>query len=126
MNFQNVRAAGQTLIFALMMVVAGCGKKEWESLESESNGYVCKKCGFKFYTDHTVYAEVCPKCKEMDIRPVVAYPCEKCKHLTISDSTHGHVPCENCQNIVAGSILPHEPDLKAWGAVKKTAEETKR
>jgi len=106
-------------------MAAGCNKgpELGSADQTDSNGYICGKCGYKFYTDEKVFAEFCPKCKDTFIRPVVAYVCEKDQHLTLSSSTHGSVACEQCQTTTAVTRMPRSADLKAWGAEKKNRAE---
>jgi hypothetical protein len=112
------------LTLAVCVIAAGCGQGPvvGDADKTDSNGYICGKCGFKFYTDEKVFAEFCPKCKDSYIRPVVAYVCEKDKHLTLSSTAHGSVVCEQCQEKTSVTRMPRSADLKAWGAEKETKE----
>jgi DNA-directed RNA polymerase subunit RPC12/RpoP len=111
------------LLFLAAIVMTGCGKPGWEAIDSNANGFICQKCGAKFYTDRAVFAEFCPNCKDANIRPVMGYVCDKCQHLTLSTATHGSTTCEKCQATVSGSKLPTAKEFVEWGAVKKTKAE---
>jgi hypothetical protein len=111
-------------LFALAAILlASCSKPGWSVIDSDANGFVCQKCGTKFYTDRDVFAEFCPNCKDGNLRQVVGYVCDKCQHLTLSTSTHGSITCEKCQATISGSKLPTAKEFIAWGAVKKTKAE---
>ncbi len=117
------RIASWLVLLLMVAAFAGCQKKAWTSIESESNGYLCQKCGFKFYTEHQVFPDFCPQCKDVNVRPVVEYRCDKCGHTNISAEAHGGVHCEKCPATLSASLLPHEAELLAWGAVKKTRKD---
>jgi hypothetical protein len=105
------------------MLLIGCsGRKTAASMESDANGYQCDQCNLKFYTDHDVFAGVCPACKPGTPFSVVGYVCPKDNHMTILRQGRAGI-CEQCKGPVTGFLLPRESDLKAWGAVKKTKAE---
>ena len=118
-------ANGSFLPFWLALLtfcVSGCKKDAaMAAMETDANGYVCLKCGGKFYTPRTVFLGAnCPKCKEQSLIDVVGYLCEKDKHLTIraSRSDPKGAICEQCQTRLNNAMYsPKEKDLKAWGAV---------
>jgi hypothetical protein len=115
------------LMFAMLagaLVLAGCKKSPGEAAgESDVNGYLCVKCKAKFYTGEGVFAEHCPGCKGFDLKPVVGYVCEKDQHVTVMPRGAGMARCEKCRDPLAAIKLPREPDLKAWGATKKSRAE---
>src|SRR3569832_359324 len=93
------------ILFAFVLVCfslnfTGCSQGN-PAGDSDSNGYVCNKCGTKFYTSRSVFAEFCPNCKSFDLAQTVAYLCEKDQHVTMSTKTHGGEVCEKCQAHVA-------------------------
>ncbi len=106
------------------VLLVSCGKKDvaTKATESDANGYVCLKCGAKYYTDSNVFiGPHCPKCNDLSLEEVVGYWCEKDHHLTIRarrGDPNGAV-CEQCKAPLENSmLLPHATDLKAWGATK--------
>lgn len=107
----------------LFVGLTGCKKDAGISaLETDANGYLCLKCGAKFYTERTVFmGPQCPQCKENALTQTVGYYCEKDQHLTIRASTgdrQGAV-CEKCQTHLVNAVkAPSEKDYKAWGATK--------
>ena len=119
------RAIGRSLLFlgvgtALLMVDACRKNVSEEASDSDANGYLCTKCGAKFYTSRSVFLAVtCPKCKQETLVEVVGYFCEKDSHLTLKGRTNdrnGATACEKCGAPLGGMRLPREKDLKAWGA----------
>jgi hypothetical protein len=106
-------------IFCISLLLSSCGQSN-PAEETDSNGYMCNKCGTKFYTPRKVFAEFCPSCKSYDLAQVVAYVCDKDQHVTLSTKAHGGEVCEKCQAHVAAVMLPKEKDFTAWGATKKT------
>jgi len=117
-KFSRCLLACFSLVF---LAVAGCKKSTAEAAgESDVNGYLCLKCKGRFYTEQGVFAEHCPACKDFGIRPVVGYVCEKDQHVTVTPRGVGAGLCEKCRAPLAAMKLPREPELKAWGAVKKT------
>lgn len=110
-------------LVAAALVLSGCGKNvAEEASDSDANGYLCTKCGAKYYTPRSVFLPVnCPKCHEEGIVEVVGYYCERDKYLTVvgrHQDRGGAATCEKCQAPLNGMRLPRENDLKAWGAVK--------
>lgn len=104
--------------------LAGCSKKPGEeAIDSDSNGYVCRSCNAKFYTERKVFAEHCPACKAPNIVSVVAFFCEKDGHSTLTARGPNSFTCEKCQSPVAAIRLPKETELRAWGASKKSKVE---
>lgn len=107
----------------LVAGVMGCKKDpSVAAIDTDANGYVCLKCGAKFYTERTVFlGSQCPQCKENTLTQAVGYYCEKDQHLTIrarSGDREGAV-CEKCQaHLVNAMKAPSEKDYKAWGATK--------
>jgi phage FluMu protein Com len=107
----------------LCLASAGCGKDAAaDAMESDANGYVCLKCGAKFYTARTVFiGPKCPQCKEDSLAEVVGYYCEKEHHLTIRPRRGDRVGavCELCQAPLVNAMRsPRQKDLVAWGAVQ--------
>jgi transcription initiation factor IIE alpha subunit len=106
--------------FAALM---GCTREaNVAAIETDANGYICRKCGAKFYTERTVFmGSQCPQCKENTLTQTVGYYCEKDQRLTIrarEGDPQGAV-CEKCQaHLVNAMKAPHEKDYKAWGATK--------
>jgi DNA-directed RNA polymerase subunit RPC12/RpoP len=103
--------------------LVGCNKDAGlAALETDANGYVCLKCGGKFYTERTVFmGSKCPQCNQDTLTQAVGYYCEKDKHLTIrarAGDRQGAL-CEKCQAPLVNAMKePHEKDYKAWGATK--------
>jgi hypothetical protein len=115
-------------MFAIWLVIAlgatGCRKSTAEAAgESDVNGYFCAKCKGKFYTEQQVFAEHCPSCKDFNLRPVVGYVCDKDQQVTVAPRGGGAGRCEKCGAMLTALKLPREPELRAWGAVKKAKEE---
>jgi len=111
---------------ALLACLNGCKKDaSFEAIDTDANGYLCLKCGAKYYTERTVFmGPKCPKCNEEKLTQVVGYYCEKDKHMTIR-SGHGDrqgAVCERCQaQLVNAMRMPREKDLKEWGATKSAS-----
>ncbi len=102
----------------------GCGKRAVDrALASDARGYFCPGCNAKFYTEYEVIADVCPLCKNNDIRVIVGFVCSSDQHTTLSPRRHGAVPCEKCGKPASRLSLPREAELKAWNAVRKTQAE---
>jgi len=92
-----------------------------EASDSDSNGYLCQKCGAKLYTDRSYFlTQICPKCHQEGLAEVVGYECPKDHHITIrpQNGGRGSPLCEQCQGPLSGMLLPREKTLKAWGATK--------
>jgi DNA-directed RNA polymerase subunit RPC12/RpoP len=108
---------------ALLLGLAACKKEAGlEALETDANGYLCLKCGAKFYTERTVFmGSQCPQCKASTLAQTVGYYCEKDQHLTIraSEGDRQGATCEKCQaRLVNAMRSPREKDYKTWGATK--------
>jgi len=122
----KVRAQSRSILLLILFVLplltmVACSKNAaLDSMESDANGYLCLKCGAKYYTPRTVFiGPKCPKCQEDALMPTVGYYCEKDKHLTIRaqrGDPHGAV-CEICQATLVNAMrTPKEAELKSWGA----------
>jgi DNA-directed RNA polymerase subunit RPC12/RpoP len=113
-------------LFCLAVIVTSltaCKKDPGvEAIETDANGYLCLKCGAKFYTERTVFmGSSCPQCKENTLTQTVGYYCEKDQYLTIRASGNDRqgAICEKCQtHLVNAMKSPREKDYKAWGATK--------
>jgi ribosomal protein L40E len=108
---------------ALVFNLAACKRNSaFEAIDSDANGYVCLKCGAKFYTERTAFMGAnCPQCKADALQEAVGYYCEKDKHLTIRarEGDRQGAVCEKCQAPLINAMkAPQEKDLKAWGATK--------
>jgi hypothetical protein len=91
--------------------------------DSDANGYLCRRCGLKFYTDRKLFAEHCPKCQSTDVPSVIGFVCARDNHTTLTTAGQKSAVCELCQSRVTAIRLPREADLRNWGAVKaKPAE----
>src|SRR5947209_4832782 len=89
-------------VAAAVLAATGCRNDvAAEASDSDANGYLCLKCGGKFYTERTVFlAQQCPKCRQDGLVEVVGYACPKDKHVTVrgrSNDRTGAVVCEQCQ-----------------------------
>jgi transposase-like protein len=111
----------------LSLALTGCKKEAaLDAMESDANGYVCLKCGAKYYTGRTVFiGPKCPKCKEDLLVDVVGYYCEKDHQLTIRPRRGDRVGpvCEVCQAPLVNAMRsPRQKDLIAWGAAEAPAQ----
>jgi len=124
MAFLYATAKGQKQLlfaFAVLAMLIGCGRSAIDkALQSDARGYFCPACKLKFYTEYSVIADVCPRCKSYDIQEVVGFVCNHDDHTTLAPRAQRVVPCEKCNRMTAGLRLPNESDLKAWGAIRKT------
>ncbi len=120
------RSGRGMILFCLAGLLAGlmgCQKDAgMAAIDTDANGYICLKCGAKFYTERTVFmGSQCPQCKENTLTQTVGYYCEKDQHLTIrarEGDPRGAV-CEKCEAHLANAMkAPREKDYKAWGATK--------
>ena len=113
------------LLFLLAGIcLTGCQKKPGEeAIDSDCNGYVCRSCSVKFYTDRKVFAERCPSCKAANVASVVAFFCDKDQNSTLTARGPKTFICEKCQSPVNAIRLPGEAELRAWGASKKSKAE---
>jgi DNA-directed RNA polymerase subunit RPC12/RpoP len=108
------------ILLCSISALTGCSKSDAEkATETDANGYLCGKCGEKFYTSSKVFASQCPKCKQPDIQEVVAFVCDRDGHTTIVVRGPNAIACEKCQQVVDKIKLPREKDLLAWGAKKE-------
>ena len=110
-------------LLGIILAAGGCGRDvAKEASQSDANGYLCERCGGKFYTKRSVFlAARCPRCGQDGLVEVVAYICPKDQHLTLrarSAERNGSGLCERCQGPLGGMVLPREKDLKTWGATK--------
>lgn len=125
------------LLSALVLGV-GCGGQNHpgaDSLISDANGYQCAECQSKFFTMDDVFAEVCPKCKSLNLKSVVAFVCQApatateappsnpsapnpCGTITLAPRDAGAVPCSNasCSRVLTEFKMPSSEELKSWGA----------
>jgi DNA-directed RNA polymerase subunit RPC12/RpoP len=108
----------------LLCVLAGCKKDPaTEAIKTDANGYVCLKCGAKFYTSRNTFLEAkCPKCQEYMLEDVVGYLCTNDNHITLRPrlrGPEGESVCELCRaHLDTALIMPRETNLVAWGAIK--------
>src|SRR5262245_27685487 len=97
-RFRFVAALGLTIASC---VLTGCKKDAaFDALDTDANGYLCLKCGAKFYTERTVFmGSKCPQCNQDTLTQAVGYYCEKDKHLTIRarEGDRQGALCEKCQ-----------------------------
>jgi DNA-directed RNA polymerase subunit RPC12/RpoP len=111
------------LCVLLLASVTACKKDvSLAAIDTDANGYICLKCGAKFYTERTVFLGAsCPQCKQEGLIQAVGFYCEKDHYLTIragQGDRQGAV-CEKCQAFLINAMkAPLEKDLKAWGATK--------
>jgi len=118
------RGAALLWLLAAALAMTACKKDvAVEASDSDSNGYLCLKCGVKLYTARSTFiGPHCPKCNEDTLMDVVGYRCAKDGQVVIQPrrgSRLGAPVCEKCQAPLANSMfLPREKDLKAWGATK--------
>src|SRR6185436_2765375 len=102
----------------LALLLSGCHRDTAkDASDSDTNGYLCRQCGLKFYTDRKVFAEHCPKCRATDIPPVIGFVCPKDNHTTMTTSGEKSFACEQCKSRVTAIRLPREADFCAWGAI---------
>jgi Zn finger protein HypA/HybF involved in hydrogenase expression len=112
------------VMLALLSMLPGCGPgKADRALDSDVNGYYCSKCKAKFYTDRNVFAYFCAACKDPAVETVEGIVCPDDKHVTYRARGRGSRACEQCGKPSSAIIIPREAELKAWGAVKKSAAE---
>jgi DNA-directed RNA polymerase subunit RPC12/RpoP len=117
-----LRGAALLWLFAVALGLTACKKDvAVDASDSDSNGYVCAKCGVKLYTARSNFiGPRCPKCNEDALMDVVGYRCAKDGQVVIQPRQGGRsgAPvCEKCQaSLVNSMFLPREKDLKAWGA----------
>jgi hypothetical protein len=118
----RTRLAAIALAVLAALVAPGCRRDiASEASDSDANGYLCRSCKAKLFTDRSVFiGPKCPKCQQDDLVEAVGYVCEKDNHLTITGrgADRGSSVCEQCGAPVSAMRLPREKDLKAWGATK--------
>ena len=114
------RNAISAAVAMLLLLAAGCTKNQTgEAFESNANGYACLKCNERFYTDRSVAAEVCPKCKSPELAEVMGFVCTEDGAVTLVPRGLDLVPCTKCGKPVRELKLPQESELKAWGASRQ-------
>lgn len=119
-----IRIATLMLFTMALLLTGGCSNDPGTAaIESDANGYYCRHCKTKMYTERRVFLENCPKCGAEALVGVVGYRCEADQHLTIRpqvDGPEGASVCEKCGAVLKNAmVLPHEKDLLAWGATKE-------
>jgi hypothetical protein len=108
----------------VMLAAAGCQREQgFDAMETDAHGYICLKCGGKFYTEQKIFLESkCPQCQQDTLVDAVGYKCGKDQHLTIRPKVSGPdgaAICEKCgTHLKDAMVSPREKDLKAWGATK--------
>ena len=111
-------------LICLNLLLPGCDRNPAaKALESDANGYLCRPCKAKFYTERSVFANSCPACKSHQLAQVVGFVCPADKHVTVAPRGAGSMACEQCGQTTSGLCIPREADFKAWGAAKKSAAE---
>jgi len=121
-------AVGKTLargvltcsLFVTFVVATACKQDvAAEASDSDANGYLCLKCGAKFYAARSNFlGPKCPKCEQEGLVEAVGYFCAKDNHLTVIGRTadRAGAVCEKCGAALSRMRLPREKDLQAWGA----------
>jgi len=100
----------------------GCGKSQVDlALDSDANGYSCRKCRVMFYTDRDVFATRCPECKEPVPEMVLGFVCPADKQVTLAPRGKGTAPCSKCGKSVSSQSIPREAEFKTWGVTKRNA-----
>jgi hypothetical protein len=123
-NLQPFWAMPFQICVALLILLAGCGKNATEqNLVSDANGFFCRACKLKFYTEAPVFAERCPACKSSDLAAVLGFQCYKDQHLNLTPQGPKSLACEKCQAEATGIKMPSAAQLQAWGAVRKSKAE---
>jgi hypothetical protein len=112
------------LLTMAWLLTGGCSKESsMAAIETDANGYYCRHCEAKMFTERRVFLENCPRCGEDALVRVVGYWCEADKHLTIRpqvDGQEGAIVCEQCEAVLKNAMVsPREQDLIAWGATKE-------
>ncbi len=111
------------LALSVLLCVGGCGPKADQALESDANGFVCRKCLAKFFTDRELFPDHCPKCKQPDIEQVLGFFCKSDNHATLGSRSRGARTCEKCGRPTDGVSIPKKTELQAWGAVHSSKAE---
>jgi len=123
----TVMRSGSSLLSlagVILVLLGGCSKKGpgMDAVETDANGYYCRNCQARMFTERRVFLEDCPKCCENALVDVVGYWCETDQYLTIRPqvaSPEGASVCEKCGvPLKAARVSPREKDLLAWGATK--------
>src|SRR5204863_776599 len=109
---------GPLLILFVSCLLAACGNKENSILEADANGYLCSKCGEKFFTGHNSYADQCPKCGSANIDELVAFVCPVDTQTMIVPKSGKGAPCTKCGKFTNEKKLPSAGELTTWGARK--------
>jgi hypothetical protein len=125
LRLRSAWSRSQVLVWTLaLFLIGGCSKQaDMSAIETDAHGYLCQKCGAKFYTGRKVFMESqCPKCQQYTLVDVVGYMCLQDHHLTILPritGPQGTAICEVCQAHLTNAMAsPHQKDLIAWGATK--------
>jgi len=120
------------LLTTISQGLGGCSKDPaLASIETDSHGYLCQKCGAKVYTGQKEFLESkCPKCQQESLVDVIGYWCEKDRHLTLRPKLagpEGAAVCEKCGTQLKNAMVsPREKDLLAWGATKTRPHQARR
>ena len=113
------------LVLAQMVFLfGGCGRNEADkALETDANGFLCSVCNAKFYTARDVFPDFCPACHSPQIVRVLGFICKSDNYTTMGPRSRASMKCEKCGMPTSSLSIPHEADLRAWGAAKKTRRE---
>lgn len=108
------------------LALTGCKQDVADaSIDSNANGYYCRLCQAKMFTDRRVFLDDCPKCGKDGLVDAIGYWCETDEHLTIRpmvDGSEGASVCEKCGVTLKNAMVsPSEEDLVVWGATKAEA-----
>lgn len=115
----SLRSRLATCFSLLFLFAAACSKPQTgEAFESDANGYVCLKCDEKFYTDRSVAAEICPKCKSTELSEVMGFACPDDNTVVLIPRGLNAVPCPKCRQFISQLKLPQASELEAWGATR--------
>lgn len=117
-----VRGVVPLLLALVSLAIGGCSRDAgMEAIESDANGYYCRQCQAKMFTERRVFLEDCPKCRQNALVDVVGYWCETDQHLTIRPNIPGATGanvCEKCGVALKNAMVtPRKKDLQTWGAV---------
>jgi len=111
-------------ILAGLVLLVGCGKNQVDqALDSDANGYLCRKCQAKFYTAREVFPTKCPECQQPGVEMVLGFVCPADQVVTLAPRGKGTAACSKCGKPTSSLSIPREADFKAWGAAKRTAAE---
>lgn len=103
------------MAFCLAFLSSACSRPA-SVLTADANGYLCTKCGNKFYTSSSSSVEKCPKCQSQNIEEVVAYVCPVDTEVIIVSRNMKGALCSKCGKFTNEKKLPSKADLKKWGA----------